>query len=352
MGISDLYVLKREFLEHCELEKGQSILTVNNYGRYLDRFFNFLENNKKANPALVSEKDTVKLQSSDITQESVREYRLFVNRLKDSKGRELKRSTENYHMLALRAFLRYLAWRGIQSLSPEKVPVAKLGDREISFLEGDEVKMILDQPDTTELKGLRDKAILELLFSTGLRVSELVSLDTDDINFERGEISVIGKGKKIRVVFISPEAIEVLDQYIKNRGFRKKGPGLDPETKRDPLFLSNRDERLTVRSIERIVHQYSSNAGVTKKVSPHTLRHSFATDLLIAGADIRSVQSMLGHSSITTTQIYTHVTDQHLREVHQKFHGKSLETESHHAEDGAGEETQSSPSDEDEFKGA
>jgi site-specific recombinase XerD len=234
-------------------------------------------------------------------------------------------------MLAIRAFLRYLAWRGIPSLSSEKVPIAKSGDREISFLESNEVKAIIEKPDTSEVSGLRDKAILELLFSTGLRVSELASLNTDDINFERGEISVLGKGKKIRVVFLSPEALDALDQYLKNRGFKVADP--TKKEKEDPLFLSKRDERLSVRSIERIVSKYASIAGITKKVSPHTLRHSFATDLLMAGADIRSVQSMLGHSSITTTQVYTHVTDQHLREVHQKFHGQSIKEEGTHDHD-------------------
>jgi site-specific recombinase XerD len=330
MGLRDLYILKREFLEHCELEKGQSILTVNNYNRYLDRFFNFLEiclENKQEE----SEPGNEKLSPSIITQESVRQYRLYVNRLKDSRGRELKKTTENYHMLAIRAFLRYLAWRGIPSLSSEKVPIAKSGDREISFLESNEVKAIIEKPDTSEVSGLRDKAILELLFSTGLRVSELASLNTDDINFERGEISVLGKGKKIRVVFLSPEALDALDQYLKNRGFKVADP--TKKEKEDPLFLSKRDERLSVRSIERIVSKYASIAGITKKVSPHTLRHSFATDLLMAGADIRSVQSMLGHSSITTTQVYTHVTDQHLREVHQKFHGQSIKEEGTHDHD-------------------
>lgn len=349
LNAMNLYQLKREFLEHCELEKGQSVLTVSNYERYLDRFLEFLKTEKMnvipatslaeprrkagiqdslyGSPRQVGEDDNKATTPDDITQEVVRKYRLYVNRLRDNQGRELKKSTENYHMLALRAFLRYLAWRGIISLSPEKVPVAKSGDREISFLQNAEVEQIIAQTDTSKLSGLRDKAILELLFSTGLRVSELCQLDADDINFERGEISVMGKGKKIRVVFISASALNALDQYLKNRGFRRSAPGTLAKEIDEPLFLSKRDERLTVRSIERIVAKYATKAGITKKVSPHTLRHSFATDLLIAGADIRSVQSMLGHSSITTTQVYTHVTDQHLREIHQKFHGKSIKEE-------------------------
>ncbi|MFA6963177.1 MAG: tyrosine-type recombinase/integrase [Patescibacteria group bacterium] len=318
--MASLQELKRQFLEHCELEKGRAVLTIENYDRYISRFLDYLaENNSGA-----------ELTPANITQEIVRKYRLHVNRLTDQEGLELKLITQNYHILALRAFLRYLSWRGIETLAPEKVPVAKTGDREISFLGGEEVSGILEKPDTTKVTGLRDRAILEVLFSTGMRVSELAALDTSDINFDRGEISVLGKGKKIRVVFLSDSAVYWIDQYDKNKGHRG-GEAERPEAPTlrhsdtptlDPLLLSPKGERLTVRSIERIVKKYAGLAGITKKCTPHTLRHSFATDLLINGADIRSVQSMLGHSSITTTQIYTHVTDQHLREVHQKFHGK------------------------------
>jgi site-specific recombinase XerD len=325
----DLFKLKREFLEHCELEKGQSVLTINSYSRYLDRFFVFLDEQKKeANRSEETTKESI--QASDITPEVVREYRLHINRLKDREGNELKRVTQNYHMLALRAFLRYLAWRGISSLSPEKIPVARAQDREINFLESDEVKNIIDIPDDSAL-GLRDKAILETLFSTGMRVSELVSLNVAKINLDRGEISVLGKGKKVRVVFLSDTAKELLSQYLKSRSYNLTSL---QDYQDIPLFVSNRGGRLTARSIERMVKKCANLAGITKKVSPHTLRHSFATDLLIAGADIRSVQSMLGHSSITTTQVYTHVTDQHLRDIHQKFHGKSLDSEESQVESG------------------
>lgn len=351
---ADLYELKREFLEHCELEKGQAVLTINNYDRYLSRFLDYL---KESRPAVSNSADnnneTIKqcsneLVPSDITQEVIRQYRLHVNRLRDTQAQELKKSTQNYHMLALRAFLRYLAWRGIQSLPPEKIPVAKQGDREISFLENDEMQNLLTMPDTTDLSGLRDRVILEMLFSTGMRVSELAAMNVSDINFERGEIAVLGKGKKLRVVFLSEGALEWCAKYLGNRGYSSleyssnlpagetggvrslKGSTSshrslnDSNNKKEvPLFLSNRDERLTVRSIERIAKKYALKAGISKKVSPHTFRHSFATDLLASGADIRSVQSMLGHSSISTTQIYTHVTDPHLREIHKKFHGKS-----------------------------
>lgn len=318
MGVKmeDLYSLKRKFLEYAELEKGQADLTIENYSRYLDRFLNFL----------IEDKKTKELKPKDIDQDVVHRYRLWVNRFKDQNNKELKKITQNYHLIALRAFLRYLAWLGVDSLTPEKVPVAKSADREVDFLEFDEIKKMFKMPDTTALLGLRDRAILETLFSTGLRVSELVALNLSSINFERGEAAIVGKGKKLRVVFFSKDALYQLDQYIKNRGYSKKEEGSLRGSKEDePLFCSKNKERLTSRSIERIVQKYAILAGITKPVTPHTLRHSFATDLLISGADLRSVQAMLGHSSVTTTQIYTHVTDQHLKEVHEKFHQKKSE---------------------------
>ena len=315
--MKDLYQLEREFLEYCELDKNQSKFTIDGYHRYLVRFFDFLKQLLK--------KETGTLMPEDVTQENVRQYRLFVNHFRDKFGQELKKTTQNYHILAVRAFLRYLAWRGVTTLSPEKLSIGRTGDREITFLEADEIRLLMSKPNLKSYLGVRDKAILELLFSTGLRVSELVSLNVEDINFDRNEIAVLGKGKKIRVVFLSDSSYSSLDQYLRNRGFEK-------EEKMSPLFISLKNTRLTVRSIERIVKKYAKIAGITKNVSPHTFRHSFATDLLFAGADIRSVQSMLGHSSITTTQIYTHVTDQHLREIHQKFHGKTLRTEDQESE--------------------
>lgn len=327
---------KREFLEHCELEKGQSALTIGNYERYLNRFLEFLRNDPSGVKCQGSVEEPEETKTSyskssaqtpaDITQEIIHKYRLHINRLHDQQGQELKKSTQNYHMIALRAFLRYLAWRGIKALSPEKVPVAKTGDREVTFLAGEEVNDIFEKTDTSDITGLRDRAILEMLFSTGLRVSELAAMNVEDISFERGEASILGKGKKLRVVFLSDQAIYWLDQYLKNRGFLPNEPGALNSSQKEPIFLNNRNERLTVRTIERIVKKYAARAGISKKVSPHTLRHSFATDLLIGGADIRSVQSMLGHSSITTTQVYTHVTDQHLREIHKRFHGKTVES--------------------------
>ena len=331
----DLFDLKREFLEYCELDKGQSLLTIANYDRYLTRFLEYLgqfkqtENQKSKiknqngtdneSSNLLPNQPTTQLAPEDITQETVRQYRLHVNRLLDKKGRELKNTTQNYHILALRAFLRYLSFRGVHSLPPEKISIAKTGDREITFLESDELEAILNKPDITTLGGIRDRAILETFFSTGLRVSELAALNVSDINFERGEIAVLGKGKKLRVVFLSEKALSFIDQYLTNRGFE-----LGDKDKEIPLFISSKNSRFSIRSIERIVTKYAALAGLSKKVSPHTFRHSFATDLLISGADVRSVQSLLGHSSITTTQVYTHVTDQHLRDIHQRFHGKRM----------------------------
>jgi len=335
----DLFELKRQFLEYCELDKGQSALTIEGYDRYLTRFLAWLKqytDNRIQNTVdnIENSDSTVQLSGLPagrhgcilypdlIDQEAVRQYRLHINRLTDKKGRGLKSTTQNYHVLALRAFLRYLAFRGINTLSPEKISIAKTGDREITFLAGEELERFLSSPDTKNISGLRDRAILEVLFSTGLRVSELISLTIDGINFERGEISVLGKGKKIRVVFLSASALDALSKYLKIRGINMQAKGKAFE--KEALFTSAKKLRLSVRSIERIVAKYAVKSGLSKKVSPHTLRHSFATDLLAGGADMRSVQSLLGHASITTTQIYTHVTDKHLREIHRAFHGKSL----------------------------
>lgn len=350
--MKDLWQLKREFLEYCEIEKGQSLLTISNYERYLNRFLVWLESERLSqNP-----KSKVQIFPEDIDRETIRKYRLHVNRLYDKNGKELKSSTQNHHILALRAFLRYLAMQGIKTISPDEIALAKVGERKVNFLNKEEYKRLLSAPQ----KSPRDKAILELLFSTGMRVSELTSLNVGDINFERGEIAVLGKGKKVRVVFVSESAIGTLAEYLRQRGVlqiisnsqflisneipnskseKLKVPkGLlsegaeshKPEVKylvpdvakKQPLFLSSRGQRLNVRGIERLVAKYAKVAGITKNVSPHTLRHTFATDLLIAGADIRSVQSLLGHSNISTTQVYTHVTDQHLRDIHKKFHNR------------------------------
>lgn len=295
--------LKREFLEYLEIEKGRSLKTVENYDRYLTRF---ITQTGIDDPSLISD-------------EEVRAYRLWLNRQENRQkyGGTLKRNTQNYHLIALRAFLRYLVRRKISSLAPDTIELAKTPARNLDLVSGAELERLLSAPDSTQAKGLRDRAILELFFSTGLRVSELCSLNTDSIDLSRDEFSVRGKGEKVRVVFLSPTAKDALRDYLKKR-----------KDMEDALFIGlstinkNKSERLTSRSIERIVKQYAIKAGIGKKMTPHILRHSFATDLLQNGADIRSVQMMLGHSSVSTTQIYTHVTDKHLKEIHQNFHAK------------------------------
>ena len=313
--------LKTEYLEYLEIEKNRSQLTIRNYDHYLDRFLNW----------------TMIRSPEDITSELVRKFRLYLNRYKDAKNKNLKKVTQDYYVIALRGFLKYLAKQDIKTLASEKVELGKIEEREVEFLEAEEIKRLLDavkinnkysEGDIPECRlqnicYLRDKAILELLFSTGLRVSELTNLNRENINLKSGEFSVRGKGGKIRLVFISDSAKDALINYISTRkdldpalfiNFRKK-----ENSKKNKI---NKSLRLTVRTIQRIVEKYAKQAGIVKKVTPHTLRHSFATDLLMNGADIRSVQSMLGHSNITTTQIYTHITDKHLKDIHQKFHSK------------------------------
>jgi len=296
----DIKNLINQFLEYLEIEKGRSQKTIENYDHYLKRFLNF---SKLKDP-------------SKITQEIVRQYRIFLNRVPDDKGRLLKKTTQNYHMIALRAFLKYLAKQDINTLSAEKIELGKNSEREITFLDQNELERLLKAPEGNDFAALRDRAILATLFSTGLRVSELCSLDRNSVNLKTGEFSVIGKGGKMRIVFLSEDATKNLEEYLKKRTDIDKA-----------LFVreAGNDEenlRLTPRSVQRIIKKYAAKAGIVKNVTPHKLRHSFATDLLQNGADIRSVQAMLGHSSITTTQIYTHYTDKQLREIHKKFHSK------------------------------
>lgn len=292
-----------DYIESIEVEGGRSARTAENYRLYLERFVQF--------------SDDIKVES--ITTEIVRRYRLWLNRHKNYNGDELATITQSYHLIALRGFLKYLSERDIASLSPDKIKLPKTSRKQVTFLHYDEVKQLIDVIDTSNEEGLRDRAIVELLFSSGLRVSELVNLDRGHVNTKRREFMVRGKGQKDRPVFVSDAAAQWVENYLETR--------LD---NLPPLFLSySRNNiasrggdyrRLGARSIQRMVNKYARLAGITKHVSPHTMRHSFATDLLMNGADIRSVQSMLGHSNIATTQVYTHVTDEHLREVHEKFH--------------------------------
>ncbi len=296
----------RPFLEYLEIEKGRSALTVRNYDFYLKRFIDWA-------------KDPL---TSDVETETVRQYRLYLNRLEDPRRGPLKKSTQNYHLIALRSFLKYLARHDVETMAPEKIELAKQGSREPSFLDATDLERLLDAPaasDATPILKSRDRAILELFFSTGMRVSELANLKRDQINLEREEFSVRGKGDKVRVVFLSHQARHYLKAYLEQRD--DESPYLFIRHDRAKNAMSE-PQPITARSIERLVRRYATAAGIPKKVSPHTLRHSFATDLLMNGADIRSVQAMLGHASITTTQVYTHVTNQQLKEVHSAFHAR------------------------------
>jgi len=299
----NISVLKREFLEHIEIEKGRSIKTVENYDRYLSEFIHFIKN------------ESIETLNND----KIREYRLWLNRkpigatAKTKKTvvlshQNLKKRTQNYYLIALRAFLKYVtAKRGIKTVSAETIELAKVPERSLDLISHEELMRLLHAPtqENDQKKGLKDKAILETLFSTGLRVSEICALPRD-LDLSKDEFSVRGKGEKVRVVFLSQDAKDAIKEYLKGN------TAIDSST----LFDT------TPRTVERMVKQYAIKAGISKKVTPHVIRHSFATDLLENGADLRSVQALLGHANITTTQIYTHVTDRHLHEIHKNFHGK------------------------------
>ena len=306
-----LELLIAEFLEYLEIEKGCSPLTIRDYRRYLERFHKWLIKNTSAK------------KPEDINLEVVRGYRLYLAHLRTRDGVQLKRITQSYHIVALRAFLRYLlVQRDIITLSPDKVELPKQSPRSIVFLNPEQIERLLKSPQISNVMGLRDRAILETLFSTGLRVSELVSLNRDQVDLKRKEFGVKGKGNKVRVVFLSDTAAEWIERYLRLRQDTLKPLFMRHNCKVDTQKNGER-MRLTARSIQNIVSKYAKRAGLPIEATPHTLRHSFATDLLISGADIRSVQEMLGHESIRTTQVYTHVTNRHLKEVHKAFHSRN-----------------------------
>lgn len=297
---------KRQFLEHLEIERGRSVKTIENYDHYLSTLFMYAK---------------IK-QPKEITEPLVREFRLWLNRQPGTKVgnrmEPMKRRTQNYYLIALRAFLKFLRKRDIESLSPERIELAKVPERSLDLISPAELKRLMNAPDLSTPTGLRDRAILELLFSTGLRISELCNLSIDDVDLTRDEFSVRGKGEKVRVVFISEEAKVAIHAYLAVR------KDMD-----DALFIqygkkakNAKELRLSPRAVQRTLKACAIKAGITRKVTPHVIRHSFATDLLRNGADLRSVQALLGHAHIGTTQIYTHVTDKHLHDVHKKFHGK------------------------------
>lgn len=300
---------KTTFLEYLEIEQNRSQKTIANYDHYLTRIIDFAGD----------------IKVEDIDQEMVRKWRLWLNRLGTNTSDELQKTTQNYHLIALRSFLRFCAKRDIAALPPDKIELARTVRKQVTFLNEEELKRLFEQPKLDTLPGLRDRAILELLFSSGLRVSELVGLDREHINLKRREFMVRGKGQKDRPVFISPDAAFWVQKYLDQRTDTTK-PLFIRYSGRKTVDLSGNYHRLTVRSVQRMVARYALLAGITKHVSPHTLRHSFATDLLMNGADLRSVQALLGHSNISTTQIYTHVTDPHLKNIHKKFH-RSVEKE-------------------------
>lgn len=302
----NLLELKREFLEYLEITKGRSVKTIENYDHYLSRFLEF---SKLTSPA-------------GITDAVIREYRLWLNRQPGPTG-SLKKKTQNFYMIALRAFLKYMAKRDIKSLQPEKIELAKVPERSLDLITTAELDRLMKAPmvafekeknQDKKIKYLRDAAILELLFSTGLRVSELCALN-NDIDLTRDELSVRGKGEKIRVVFLSDTAKKAIKTYLAAR-----------KDMEEALFVEGRNSkvlhRISPRDVQLHIKSYAARAGITSKVTPHVLRHVFATDLLENGADLRSVQALLGHANIQTTQVYTHVTDRHLRDIHKKFHGK------------------------------
>lgn len=309
--VMDISELIEDFLEHLEIEAGRSRKTIENYRLYLERFLMIVQE--------ILNKDEVK--PAEITREVLRKYRLRLNRLgSEQGGDDLKTITQAYHLIALRGFLKYLARREIKSLDPSLIDLPKVIRKQVTFLHYDEVEEMLNQIDLSTESGLRDRAIIELLYSGGLRVSELVGLNRDSINLERREFMVRGKGSKDRPIFISQAAADRVQDYLDARSDSLPALFLNNSRNLQTVDTSGNYRRITVRSVERIVEKYARLAGITKHVSPHTLRHSFATDLLMNGADLRSVQAMLGHSDISTTQIYTHVTDAHLREVHERFH--------------------------------
>lgn len=306
--------LINEFLEHLEIESGRSKKTVDNYRLYLERFYEMALD--------ILNKETLK--AEEITKELLRKYRLKLNRYGSENDKDdLQVITQAYHLIALRGFLKYLARREIKSLDPSLIDLPRIHRKQVTFLHFDEVEDMLEEIDISNESGLRDRAIIELLYSGGLRVSELVGLNRDSINLERREFMVRGKGSKDRPIFISQSAADRVRDYLDARTDSLPALFLNNSRHLQEVDTSGDYRRITARSVERIVKKYARLAGITKHVSPHTLRHSFATDLLMNGADLRSVQSMLGHSDISTTQIYTHVTDAHLKEIYDKFHSET-----------------------------
>ena len=304
----DLPALVDEFLEYLEIERNLSPLTIRDYRYYLNNFINW----SAASHPIFSPKD--------LTIDTVRKYRVYLAHLNSPNGNlPLKKVTQNYYVIALRSFLRYLIRKDLAVVVPEKIELPKTESRSLKFLDRDQLDRLLAQPDISKDAGLRDKAIMEMLFSTGLRVSELCRLDRDQVNIERKEFGVIGKGQRARVVFISDRCALWLERYLSKRLDQFKPLFIRYAGNQEPI-INGEKMRLTSRSVQRILDKYVRKARLPVKATPHVLRHSFATDLLMNGADLRSVQELLGHKNVATTQIYTHVTNAQLRDVHKAFH--------------------------------
>jgi len=308
-GQSEIAIKSSEFLDYLQVERGSSPLTIRNYKHYLKRFINWMKDRG------------IRQELKDINQDVIRQYRVFLSQLPDGKGGSLSRRTQGYHAIALRSYLKWLIKNDYQVMSPEKIELPKIGERQVKFLTGENVDRLLNAPTLSTINGKRDKAILEVLFSTGLRVSELSKLDRDKIDLERREFGIVGKGGRARVVFLSTRAAEWVKKYLNNRKDHFKPLFIRHKGKVEPVTPDEK-MRLTPRSVQRMIKKYARKIKLPVDVTPHVLRHSFATDLLMAGADLRSVQEMLGHKNVSTTQIYTHITNKQLREVHAAFHGK------------------------------
>jgi len=308
-GQSEIAIKASEFLDYLQVERGSSPLTIRNYKHYLTRFINWLKDRG------------IRQELKDINQDVIRQYRVFLSQLSDGKGGSLSRRTQGYHAIALRSYLKWLIKNDYSVMSPEKIDLPKIGERQVKFLTGENVDRLLNAPSLSTINGKRDKAMLEVLFSTGLRVSELTKLDIDKVDLERREFGIVGKGGRARVVFLSSRAADWIKKYLNNRKDNFKPLFIRHKGKVEPTTTDEK-MRLTPRSVQRMIKKYGRKIKLPVDVTPHVLRHSFATDLLMAGADLRSVQEMLGHKNVSTTQIYTHITNKQLREVHAAFHGK------------------------------